>query len=139
MSAPAAAPPVRVLVVDDQALFRRAVVMMLAMDPGYTVVGEAGDGESAVDMAARLNPTLVVMDVRLPGMDGVATTRRLCQVLPGVAVILVSTHSRAELPEGHETCGAIAFRPKEELSVDLLNGLLRGRDGGSLHGPMTDR
>jgi DNA-binding NarL/FixJ family response regulator len=117
-------PPVRVLVVDDHPPFRRAVVAMLALDDRYVVVGEAADGEEAVELAARLTPSLVVMDVRLPGISGVEATSRIHARQPEVAVVLVSTHPASELPAGYESCGALAFSPKEAVDLDLFDRVL---------------
>jgi DNA-binding NarL/FixJ family response regulator len=116
--------PVRVLVVDDHEPFRAALVAMLALDPHYEVVGEAADGESAVVQAAALHPALVLMDVRLPGITGVEATRRIRAAQPGLAVLLMSTHGPADLPDGSDTCGAIAFSRKESVDLELLDRLL---------------
>ena len=113
-----------VLVVDDHEPFRRAVVTMLGLDDRYVVVAEASDGERAVELAAALRPAVVLMDVRLPGIDGVEATRRIMAHDPGVAVVLVSTQAAAELPLGYDTCGAVAFCPKESLDLAMLQRLL---------------
>jgi len=116
--------PVQVLVVDDHEPFRAALLALLGLDPRYVVVGEAADGESAVSLAATLRPALVLMDVRLPGITGVEATRRICAAQPDVAVLLMSTHGAAELPDGYQTCGATAFSLKESVDLDLLDRLL---------------
>ena len=122
----ASGPQVRVLVVDDHPPFRQAVVSMLGLDERYVVVGEAADGEEAVELAARLSPSLVVMDVRLPGISGVEATSRIHARQPDIAVVLVSTHSAAELPAGYESCGALAFSPKESVDLELFDRVLAG-------------
>src|SRR5436190_4495539 len=70
--------PIRVLVVDDQALVRQGFTVILEAEPDITVVGEAGDGAAAVDAALALRPDVVLMDVRMPGMDGIAATAEIC-------------------------------------------------------------
>ena len=118
---------VGVLVVDDQRPFRVAARGLLAGTPGLTIVGEATSGEEAVELATRLRPRLVLMDVRLPGIDGIEATRRILAIAPATVVVLVSTHRQTDLPGGWATCGAAAFWPKEELDVDALGALVAGR------------
>ena len=116
--------PVGVLVVDDQRPFLRALRRILDRADGFTVIGEATSGEEAVAAAAGLAPGLVVMDVMLPGINGIEATRRIVAAVPDAIVVLVSTRRASELPEGWSTCGAAAFVPKEEFDVDILAGLL---------------
>ena len=81
---------VTVVVVDDHPLYREGVVMALESMPGVTVVGEAGDGESAVDVVRRTAPTVVLMDLHMPGMNGIDTTRRLLEQDPATAVLVLT-------------------------------------------------
>ncbi|MEE2048756.1 response regulator transcription factor, partial [Nocardiopsis tropica] len=74
--------PVRIVVADDQDLLRGSLRMLMDGDPRLTVVGEARTGREAVDLAARLRPDLVLMDVRMPEMDGLAATREICEAAP---------------------------------------------------------
>jgi two-component system, NarL family, invasion response regulator UvrY len=121
---------VRVLIVDDQPPFRAAARLVLDVLDGFEVVGEAGSGEEALERAGELAPELVVMDINLPGIDGIEATRRLQAERPEAAVVLVSTYRGDELPDGAETCGAMAYVHKERLDPDLLEGLWAGRDTG---------
>ena len=111
---------VRVLVVDDQAPFRRAARAVCSVTPGFSVAGESESGEDAVDAARELHPDLVLMDVRLPGIDGIEAARRIVKREPGVAVILLSTYQEADLPAGWPACGALGFVNKDELGPDVL-------------------
>jgi DNA-binding NarL/FixJ family response regulator len=120
-------PPLGVLVVDDQRPFRAAARALLATAPGMTVVGEATSGEQAVELVMRLRPGLVLMDVWLPGIDGIEATRQILAVAPATVVVLVSTHRQADLPGAWASCGAVAFVRKEELDVDALGALAAGR------------
>ncbi len=118
---------VRVLVVDDQAPFRmaaRAVVRRLA---GFEAVGEAATGEEAVDRAAELRPDLVLMDINMPGINGIEATRRLLAAVPLAVVFLCSTYPLDDLPADAAECGASAYLNKEELSADSLRRLWDGR------------
>jgi len=82
--------PVTVLVVDDQPVFLRAAGELIAASPGFVQVGQAGSGHEALELAAALSPDLVLLDVRMPGMDGVETARRLQRADPDAVVVLVS-------------------------------------------------
>jgi DNA-binding NarL/FixJ family response regulator len=117
--------PIAVLVVDDQRPFRDAARSMLDADRQFVVVGEAGSGEEAVELAPRLRPELILMDVLLPGMDGIEATRQILALIPETVVVLVSTRRRAELPTSIENCGAVAFLQKEGVDPDTLSALIR--------------
>ena len=111
------------LVVDDQQPFRDAARAMLEAGQRFVVLAEATTGEDAVELAVRLRPALVLMDVRLPGINGIEATRRIVDAVPGTVVVLVSTHRRAELPPGLDS-GAAAFHRKEDVDPDALGELL---------------
>lgn len=115
--------PVHVLIVDDQRPFRRAATKMLERADGFEVVGEAGSGEEGVALVETLRPDLVLMDVRLPGIDGVEATRRIVQRHPRTAVVLVSTYRAIDLP-AIDGCGAAGFLPKEELEPEVLSSFV---------------
>lgn len=87
-----AAAPIGVLIVDDEAFVRHALRAYLATADGITVIGEAADGNVAVEQAARLRPDLVLMDLQLPHLDGVAATRRILEHSPGAQVLVVTGH-----------------------------------------------
>jgi DNA-binding NarL/FixJ family response regulator len=116
----AAAGDVGVLVVDDQAPFRRAASAVVTMTPGFTVVGEAESGEDAVTVAAELRPGLVLMDINLPGINGIEATRRITTERPGTVVVLLSTYRAEDLPSGADDCGAARYVNKEEFGPAVL-------------------
>jgi CheY-like chemotaxis protein len=119
-----------VLIVDDQAPFRSAARTLIGLLRGWTVLAEAETGEEGVRMAAELRPHVVLMDINLPGRNGIQSTQDLLAVHPGAAVVLVSTYAAADLPEGADTCGAVGYLRKEELTPRILRELT-GRPSGT--------
>jgi DNA-binding NarL/FixJ family response regulator len=111
---------VSVLVVDDQVPFRRAANAVVAVTPGFTVVGEARSGEEAVEMAAGLHPQLVLMDINMEGISGIEATRQITSAASDIVVLLLSTYSEQDLPADARSCGAAAYIHKEEFGRDVL-------------------
>lgn len=114
---------VRVLIVDDQAPFRNVARTVVGLAKGFEVVGEAESGEEAVALAAALEPDLVLMDVNLPGINGIEATRRILAARPEARTFLLSTYAAADLPAGARECGAIAYINKEDLEPSMLRSL----------------
>jgi len=112
--------PVRVLIVDDQEPFRLAARMVVDVTEGFDVVGEAETGEDAVTMAADLAPDLVLMDVNLPGIDGLEATRRILAAEGAPVVLLLSTYEEEEYAPRAAECGAAAYIPKAVFGPDRL-------------------
>lgn len=114
---------VGVLVVDDQAPFRRVALEVVEATPGFEPLGEAASGEEALGLVAELCPELVILDVRMPVMDGIETARRLSTDHREAVVVLVSIDDRAELPEGIVCCGAKALIRKQDFGSRELRRL----------------
>ena len=114
---------VRVVVVDDQAPFRTAARAVVDRTTGFEVVGEAEDGAQALALVASAGVDLVLMDVKMPVMDGIEAATRLSASDPDVVVFLVSSHDRSSLPDGLAASGAAAYLPKEDLSPTVLSEL----------------
>ncbi len=112
--------PVRVLIVDDQLPFREAAAMVVEMTDGFEVVGEAETGEQGVEMAAELRPDLVLMDVQMPGIDGLEATRRIMSLDDPPRVLVMSTHESGSYAEPAIAAGAVGFLPKSEFGMDAL-------------------
>jgi DNA-binding NarL/FixJ family response regulator len=117
-----------VLVVDDQAPFRMAAKAVVGRMDGFAVVGEATDGEEAVAMAAELHPALVLMDINMPGMNGVEATRQIVASVPDAVVILCSTYTPQDLPPDASTSGALTYVNKEEFGPSELKRIWAERD-----------
>jgi DNA-binding NarL/FixJ family response regulator len=115
--------PITVLAVDDQAVFRRTARSLIAATPGFEQVGEAASGREALKLAADLQPDLVLVDVRMPGMDGIETARRLAVIDPRAMVVLISLEEAAELPSAATSVGAAACVRKQDLSTRRLREL----------------
>ena len=112
---------IRVLIVDDQAPFRTAARFVVEATDGFEVVGEAETGEDGVAMAAELQPDLVLMDVKLPGIDGLEATRRIRDLSHGtVTVLLLSTYEAEDYESRAVECGAATFIPKSQFGPDRL-------------------
>ena len=117
---------VRVLLVDDQRPFRLAASAVVRRTPGFVLAGQAATGEEALLRAARLQPDLVLMDVRLPGISGIEAAGRLAADLPGTVVVLCSTYARDDLPFRVDSPGVAGYLHKEELRPAVLRSLWDG-------------
>jgi DNA-binding NarL/FixJ family response regulator len=133
--------PVRVLVCDDQTLIRTGYATIFAAQPDLEVVGEASDGQQAVDSARRLRPDVVVMDIRMPVLDGIEATRLLAG--PGVAdparVLVVTTFNVDEYVYDALRAGASGFLLKDALPAELVDGVRTIARGESLLAPAVTR
>lgn len=123
---------VSVLIVDDQALFRRAAAAVVKVTRGFDVVGEADSGEEAVELAGALAPQLVLMDINMGGISGIEATRRITSASQDVAVVLLSTYQADDLPADAATSGAVAYVNKEEFGPQVLRDVWAERHRGRL-------
>jgi DNA-binding NarL/FixJ family response regulator len=114
----------RLLIVDDHPGFRRTATRSLGA-AGWDVVGEAADGEGALREAERCAPDLVLLDVGLPDISGIEVARRLHERDPGLAIVVTSTHERADYGELATAAGACGFISKLDLDGDSLEVLLK--------------
>ncbi|MFE4392310.1 MULTISPECIES: response regulator transcription factor [Streptomycetaceae] len=120
---------IRVLIADDQPLVRRGLALILAPDPAFEVVAEADNGQRAVDLAHLHRPDVVVMDIRMPVLDGVQATERLSQELPACRVLALSTFDMDEYVVAALRAGASGFLPKD-VSPEELSAAVRTVHGG---------
>src|SRR6478752_2630072 len=114
---------VRVLIVDDQVPFRRAAQSVVESTDSFVVTGAVASAEDALAFVADREPDLVLMDVNLPGIDGMAASRRLRESHPRVVVILLSSYDEAEFADLTSDCGAAAYLPKASFGPDRLEEL----------------
>lgn len=129
------AAPVRIVVADDQDLLRGSLRMLMDSDPGLTVVGEARTGHEAVDLVVRTRPDLVLMDVRMPGLDGLAATRQICARTTATRVVVLTMFDLDEYVYGALRAGASGFLLKNTAPEELLRAVRVVADGQALLAP----
>jgi DNA-binding NarL/FixJ family response regulator len=115
---------VRVLIADDHSLFAKTLEALLAGTPGIEVVGVAEDGLQAVELAVSLSPDIILMDVEMPHLDGIAATRRLRELRLGIPVVVLSASDDPTLGETAHAAGAKGYLTKDRIVTGLLPALL---------------
>jgi DNA-binding NarL/FixJ family response regulator len=111
--------PVTVVVADDQSAVREGLVLLLGTLPGITVAGEAADGDAAVQLVATVRPQVVLMDLNMPGCDGVAATARITAEHPGTRVVVLTTYADDESIIGALQAGALGYLTKEATRAEI--------------------
>jgi DNA-binding NarL/FixJ family response regulator len=120
---------VRVLVVDDHESFRHAASAVVSATEGFVVAGSAATGEESLAVAAAIEPDLVLMDVNLPGMDGIEATRRLRGSTRPPVVVLLSTYDEDDFGARARECGAAGYLAKSSFGTDRLTALWASASG----------
>jgi len=133
------APRVRILIAEDQALVRRGTAVLLSMEPDMEVVGQACDGIEAVEMAKRLAPEIVLMDLHMPRLGGVAATREITRTLPGTQVLVLTTLDDDETVFEAVRAGAHGYLLKDVTEQELLETVRALRRGESRLTPQIAR
>jgi len=122
---PAAARPIRIVVADDQALFRKALAGLLSQDPRLEVIGQAGDGLTAVQLALELNPDVILMDIRMPGIDGIEATRRILAERPAVQILMLTSFETDRHILHSLQAGANAYVLKDAEPEVVISSIIR--------------
>ena len=130
---------VRVLIVDDDDLMRAGLEAVLSSDKAVDVVGQASDGRAAVDQARALRPEVVLMDVRMPDLDGIAATRELVAAAPQTKVVILTTFERDDYIFGALSAGASGFLLKRTSPEELIAAIRAVASGDSLLSPSVTR
>lgn len=129
----------RVLIADDEDLMRAGLIELLTADPEIAIIGEASSGHEAVELARRLAPDVVLMDVRMPDLDGIAATRELSRVAPNAKVLILTTFDQDDYVFGALRAGASGFLVKRTRPEDLIAAVRTIASGDSLLSPSVTR
>ena len=115
---------IRVLIADDHRLFAQALEAILAEDDRIAIAGQARDGREAVELARRLDPDVILMDIAMPGMDGFQATRVITDELPGTCVLMLTgSNSRADVDRARKA-GAAGYVTKDRIAAELIDAIL---------------
>jgi CheY-like chemotaxis protein len=123
---------IRVLLVDDHAVLRAGMASLLSEEPDMEVVGEAGDGQTAVELAVELQPEVILMDVTMPRLNGIEATRRIVALLPQTWIIGLSMHDQENMAQAMRKAGARAYLSKDGQCETLLAAIRDRRSRASL-------
>ncbi len=120
---------IRVLLVDDQALIREGLAIILGAQPDISVVGHAADGQEAIEQARRLQPDVIMMDIKMPRLNGIQATRQIKEALPATQIIILTTYAEDELVFEGIRAGALGYLLKD-ITRDKLAEAVRGAARG---------
>ncbi len=130
---------VRILLADDHVLIRAGLRMVVDAQPDFTVVGEAGDGREAVAMAESLKPDVLVLDIGMPGLNGIEAARQIREKLPEAQIVMLSMHSDEGYVLRALKAGAKAYLLKDSAETDLARAIRAAADGKSFFSPAVGR
>ena len=130
---------VRILLADDHNILRDGMRLLLERQPGFEVVGEAGDGREIVEMAREQHPDVVVMDIAMPNMNGIEATRRIVEKQPETGVVILSMHYDESYVLRSLKAGARAYLLKDALKAELIGAIRAVAEGRSFFSPKVSR
>jgi DNA-binding NarL/FixJ family response regulator len=130
---------VSVVVADDQAAVREGLVLLLGTLPGIVVAGEAADGNAAVDVAAVVKPQVILMDLNMPGCDGVSATRRISAEQPDTKVVVLTTYADDESIIGALQAGALGYLTKDATRAEIGRAVLTAAAGQAVLDPIVQQ
>jgi DNA-binding NarL/FixJ family response regulator len=131
--------PIRLLLADDHAVMRSGLANMLNVDPGFRVIGEADDGQKALELFRQLKPDVLLLDVTMQGMDGIETLRRLLKEYPGARVLMLSSSEAVEDIVHSFHAGAAGYMTKTARPEDLSVAIQAVHAGKRVMSPSTER
>jgi DNA-binding NarL/FixJ family response regulator len=131
------AEPVTVVVADDQSAVREGLVLLLGTLPGISVAGEAADGNAAVSLVAEVRPQVVLMDLNMPGCDGVTATRSITASYPGTQVVVLTTYADDDSIIGALQAGALGYLTKDATRAEIGRAVLAAAAGQSVLDPVV--
>ena len=132
-------PPVTVLLADDHAVLRAGLRSLLSAEPDLQVVGEAGDGAQAVHLAEQLRPAVVVMDISMPVMDGLAATRQITSRVPGTRVLVLTMHAEEQYLLKVLEAGGSGYVLKRSADTELMDAIRTVHRGEAFLYPSATR
>ena len=132
-------PPIRILLADDHSIVREGLRALLERQQEFEVVGDAADGRQAVEMAETARPDVVVMDLAMPGLNGIEATRRITARSPQVSVVILSMHSDESYILRSLKAGARSYLLKDSLQVDLVDAVRAAAQGKSFFSPKVSK
>jgi DNA-binding NarL/FixJ family response regulator len=131
--------PIRILLADDHTVMRTGLKLVLARQPGFEVVGEAGDGRQAVALAETLSPDVAVLDIGMPNLNGIEAARQIHEKLPATAVVILSMHSDEGYVLRALKAGARAYLLKDSAEADLIHAIQAVTEGKAFFSPAISR
>jgi DNA-binding NarL/FixJ family response regulator len=131
--------PVTVIVVDDQSAVREGLVLLLGTLPGIVVAGQAADGDTAVDLVATVHPQVALMDLNMPGCDGVAATRRIAADHQGTRVVVLTTYADDESIIGALQAGALGYLTKDATRAEIGRAVMAAAAGQAILDPLVQQ